>query len=226
MKKKIPIVLILLACVFLLGTCDLFGTIIDTVKGTSVLAYFDSNGNPRSAVNARNSVSGSNIEFYVTNLLVNCDTDNVGVWLIGDFGNGKGGGRTLNIGWWDIEGINSTRVVTGDRNAAPHSTIKLSIRGIKIDGVVYSVDQNTGAATISTDNFIKENMGGFDIWAGDPSKRGHEYFNPSAPNLPWAGVSDFLKEVKEFIVVVDEEKLHTDGVPNADWWECFSFVTR
>ena len=215
MKRKLYFGIVIVLGMFLLSTCNItfkgFGTIIGTLNWSVETFFYNSeNMNQRSARNTGGSGTGNVIEFFVKELSIACDTDDVYVFLIGDHDSITG----TSAGWYDIDGINRTRLYTGNRNAAPHSSIMLSIGGIRIN-----------------DNHIDFGDGHINIVAGDPTKQFG--YNDDAvttspdggPPLPWGGVSNFLAEVSTFIVVVDEEKLHTDGVLNPSWWECFSFVT-
>ena len=119
-----------------------------------------------------------------------------------------------NIGWFDIAGLNRTTVQT-PLNNAPHSCIILSIKAIKLNDVLI----------LGTDDIIFDSSI-FDILAGDLSKLGkHESINHGTPTIPFNGVTG-LQQVEEFIVFVDESKLHTGGILAANWWECFSFSVK
>ena len=203
-----------------LSTCDAFGTVIGTVRPKQIQTYFQSNGGARSARNTQSS-TGSRIEFFVASLLFGHDSGSGSTWIIGFPPSVHNNG-----GWYDIDGINRAHVYhhgTPERS----SLIRFSIKGVRIDNVVYNFDPWTGAASIFTGTFSYDNHSEplFDIIAGDITKPGNQFINPNAPVIPMASIAN-MHEVSEFILVVDEEKLHTDGVPNSNWWECFSFVVR
>ena len=161
--------------------------------------------------NARN-LSENKVEFLVSNLLLVRDDASTNGWLIGNFD--AGGPKINNIGWFDIAGLNRTTVKT-PLNNAPHSCIRLSIKAIRLnDELIFGEDLS----------FNNEKQ--FDIVAGDLSKLGkHEYINNGTPNIPFIGVTG-LSQVDEFIIFVDESKLHTNGILADDWWKCFSFSVK
>jgi len=70
-----------------------------------------------------------------------------------------------------------------------------------------------------------------DIVAGDLTNT-YEFHHFTVDNttkkLPGAfnGTDDLYNNVSQFLVVVDESKLHENGTLKEDWWKCFSFIAR
>lgn len=206
--------ILLVLASFMFTTCDDIGTIIGTIKG--VQTYFQSDGSERSVRSTR-SASGDRVEFFVSNLLFGHDSGSGSTKIIAFPPSSRNNG-----GWYDINGINRARVY---HSGSPErsSLMRFSIKGVRINDNVYSINESTGAGTLYTGSFTYDNNNQFDIIAGDITKPGNQFISPTAPVLPMKSIPN-MREVKEFILKVDESKLHTDGVLEANWWECFSFV--
>jgi hypothetical protein len=214
MKIKKFFTIVLLALIsFAFTTCDMMGTIVGTLSGMQT--YFQSGNNARASA----SVSGARVEFFVSNLLFGHDSGNGSAWIIGFPPSSHNNG-----GWYDIDGINRARVYL-QNNSEQSSLMRFSIKGIRIDNTIYKIDQNSGEGTQYTGSFSYDNNDQFDIIAGDITKSGNQFLNPASPVLPMDSIPDLLK-VKEFVLLVDESKLHINGVLKDDWWNCFSFSIR
>ncbi|MCL1929006.1 MAG: hypothetical protein FWG07_09495 [Treponema sp.] len=221
MKKKLGVLAILVFCLAVIS-CDTGSTSIPDGQ-----VFFQSGTSD--ARNVR-SVSGDNVEFLVSNLLLVRDDAPTNGWLIGE------SPSVNNIGWYDVAGLNRTTVCT-PLNNAPHSCIRLSINAIRVNDTI--IWHNGAGGWPPGFDYLSQydrfSLAGiwppFDIIAGDKSKLGkHEYIgiggmDNDTPEIPFNGVSG-LMQVNEFIIFVDETKLHTNGTIESDWWECFSFSVR
>ena len=174
----------------------------------------------RNAKSARN-VSGTKfeIEFLVTGMMLKDDTRGGGVWLIG-------GNNASAPGWYDIAGIKRSKF-HGQPQGRLHSCILLSIQAIRINDKLYVQDWVDGIPSLHPFDGNKKDItfsfgNGFHIIAGDITKFGPgQGIEHDAKQLQFSGVEG--QDIKEFIIQIDETKLHNEGTLLEDWWNSFSF---
>jgi len=191
------------------------------------MAFFlcEDNFGSRSARSAR-SVSGDTVELLVTRLMLKDDTREGGVWVIG----GNEGG---NPGWYDIEGLQ--KAAFGNQpQGRPHSCLYLSIKAIRINDNLYRFNEQPNSpamipfagdkGAIPTSPHAGPS---FDIIAGDLNKLGPgEHGGGVIPmEIPFQGVSG-MQNIEEFIIIIDQSKLHDNGTLRTNWWESFSFFVN
>ena len=219
MKRKIILIMaitISFAAAAIITSCDNLGTVNQFLKEGKV--YFQSkNGSARSA----RSVGGEEIEFLVTRLVLKDDTREGGVWVVG----GNEGGV---IGWYDIDSIRKANF-GNQPQGRPHSCMFLNFHGIRIGDKLYAPSY-VGAADMITFSGNKEDITtsgcGFGIIAGDKAKLGPGVLAvENEKEISFQGVNG-MQRIGEFIILVDESVLLTNGDLSNNWWECFSFIVR
>ena len=178
--------------------------------GNSIQVFLRSSNNIDARSVAGNVGSENIVEFHVMQLLVNMDNQPYAGWIIRSDNHPD---YPSNHGWYDIASLNRTTVSMGDRHNGPHSVVFMMVNGIKING-----------------NTVMENQW-VDIVAGDLTTTyefHHFQVTEQTKKLPGAfnGTDNLYSNVSQFLVVVDESKLHDNGTLKADWWECFSFIAR
>jgi hypothetical protein len=225
MKKKIALFILPLLAIMLLTTCDNFGTIRNTLAGGRL--YFQSEG-ARSLRSVDPPDENYDIEFLVNTLYLVWDVNGgQGVWLIQSRRPGTDGPFD-NAGWYDVAGINQTKIY-GHPLGRPHSNVLIEIAAIRIGDNIWRAEHQIITPFPGNKEDIPIGahvLPNFALIAGDKSKMGPGFHAAhDAANIPFRGINNILY-LEEFIILVDESKVHTDGVLNSDWYTAFSFSVR
>jgi hypothetical protein len=217
--RSIAIIALIAVTGFSLISCNLFS------KGGQAFFLSETAAGSRSA---RNTGGSDTIEFLVTRLMLKDDTAGGGVWIVGS--GAHTGDHAGFSAWFDIEGLQQADFYNQPGNK-PHSCVYLSIRAIRINDNLYSFNQQNNSPEMISfagnkgDIPIGIHEGpAFDIIAGDLNKLGPgEHGGGVVPmNIPFQGVSG-IRNIEEFIIIVDESKLHNNGILAPEWWKSFSF---